>query len=95
MVANVINTHSKNNIDSVLENISKSMRRKGTLFIGVHEGNQDGIIESPECPGNYRQISKFKEGELDDKISRYFWIEEQWKTSGYNKDFLHYVAVKY
>ncbi|MGV8171367.1 MAG: class I SAM-dependent methyltransferase, partial [Candidatus Woesearchaeota archaeon] len=84
----------KKNWENTLYKVKDVLKDNGLLFIGVHEGSEDGLKAEKDFPAN-RYFSKFNEEEFEQVVGKVFDIEEYWKTTGaFGVQFLNCLAKK-
>ena len=64
----------KRNFGSVLKKISSILKEEGIFYIGMKEGNYDGMEEDPKYKGKQRYNALYTEDEVKREIEEHFVI---------------------
>ncbi len=84
----------KQNLSSVLIEISRVLRPNGIFYIGMKEGNFEGELVSEKYPGMKRYFSLYRDEELREKLSRNFLMLHTSRVNLGDATFLNYLCRK-
>jgi SAM-dependent methyltransferase len=84
----------KANLSPVLRRINGILRTGGVFYMGMKEGNFEGLTKSQKYPNEERYLSLFGDEELRDILDEQFDIAHQSKVPLGGEVFLNYLCRK-